>query len=70
MASPALLEALSIASECATVGRQNVARDPALDDMRPLADSLGLSWRHRNPRGFFMRAEDLIGFAGRNKADV
>jgi predicted ATPase len=60
-----LLEGIAAAAGLPAVGSDDVARDPTLDAARALARALTLSWAHRTPRGFFLRAEDFFGFARR-----
>ncbi len=65
-----LLEALAIAAERTAVGWEEVGRDGTLDCVRPLADCIQLRWRQKTPKGFFMRAEDFINFANRNRTII
>lgn len=57
-----LLEALAIACELPAVGSASPATDPTLEPQRRLARRLRLTWRVRERRGFFLRAEDFFGF--------
>ncbi len=61
------LEALAIAARMVGVGSHAPERDPTLAGLRPLADSMRLTWNARTHRGFFMRAEDFFGFVNRIK---
>ncbi len=58
-----LLEALACAVGSITVGSESIKADHTLDAVRPLAESLKLTWSARTRRGFFMRAEDFFGYA-------
>ena len=60
-----LLEAIGLAAELPMVGTEEGARDPSLQQQRALAKGLGLVWRHRTRRGFFLRAEDFFGWQRR-----
>ena len=60
-----LLESLAIASRVVTVGGLDLDDDPTLESSRRLAEKLRLSWAKRSGRGFFLRAEDFMGFARR-----
>ncbi len=62
-----LLEALAIAVDLPTAGAVDLARDPTLDPVRPLADALGLAWSARSRRGLFLRAEDYFGYVQRHR---
>ena len=58
-----LLEAIAIASNLPTAGSSDQARtDASLEQQAWLARALKLSWRVRNNRGLFLRAEDFMGF--------
>ena len=56
------LEALAIACELPAVGSARLETDPTLARQRELAKELVITWRRRNRRGFFLRAEDFFGF--------
>ena len=60
-----LLEALAIASELPTAGAAQSVDDPALAGQRELARCLRLAWKVKSRKGFFLRAEDLIGYQRR-----
>lgn len=60
-----LLEAIAIASNLPTVGSTEAGADDSLAGQRKLARRLTAVWDRRTHRGFFLRAEDLIGFIGR-----
>jgi predicted ATPase len=58
-----LLEAIAIAASLPSAGASNRAQDdPTLADQLWLSRALALTWRTRNNRGFFLRAEDFFGF--------
>lgn len=58
-----LLEAIAIAASLPSAGGANrAADDPTLVEQRFLARALKLSWRVRNNRGVFLRAEDFFSF--------
>lgn len=60
-----LLEALAIAIGLPAVGSDRTSQDSTLTAQRELARHLGLEWRGRTHRGFFLRAEDFFGFSAR-----
>jgi predicted ATPase len=60
-----LLEALAIAAELPTAGAAPSVDDPALAAQRELARCLRLAWKMKSRKGFFLRAEDLIGYQRR-----
>lgn len=60
-----LLEAIAIAAELPTAGAADLARDPTLDPVRPLAEALRLAWSARSRSGLFLRAEDYFGYVQR-----
>ncbi len=58
-----LLEAIAIAASLPSAGAANRAQDdPTLAEQLWLSRALKLTWRTRNNRGFFLRAEDFFGF--------
>lgn len=58
-----LLEAIAIAASLPSAGAAGRAQDdPTLTDQLWLSRALKLTWRTRNNRGFFLRAEDFFGF--------
>jgi predicted ATPase len=58
-----LLEAIAIGASLPSAGASNRAQDdPTLNDQLWLSRALKLTWRTRNNRGFFLRAEDFFGF--------
>ena len=68
-----VLEALACAAGSITAGSEQASRDASLKDVRDLGDAMRLVWRARTRRGFFLRAEDFIGFVKRQsqiKADM
>jgi predicted ATPase len=60
-----LIEAIALSASLAVVGSEDLGRDRTLAHVRPLADSLRLTWNRRTRRGFFLRAEDFFGYARR-----
>ena len=58
-----LLEAIAISASLPSAGAANRAKDDAtLEQQMWLSRALKLTWRTRNNRGFFLRAEDFFGF--------
>jgi predicted ATPase len=58
-----LLEALAIRASLPSAGSAGRAMDdPTLAEQQFLAKALTLTWRERNNRGLFLRAEDFFGF--------
>ena len=58
-----LLEAIAISASLPSAGSAGRAQDdPTLTAQLVLSRALTLSWRTRNNRGFFLRAEDFFGF--------
>ncbi len=60
-----LLEAIALAAGLPFVGADEGFRDPSFQQQRRLAAGLGLTWRRRTHRGFFLRAEDFFGWQRR-----
>lgn len=60
-----LLEAIAIAANLPTVGSKDAGADDSLASQRKLARRLTAVWDRKMHRGFFLRAEDLLGFVGR-----
>lgn len=60
-----LLEAIALAADLPSAGSVELARDPSLDAVRPLAAALRLGWSARQRRGCFFRAEDFLGYVRR-----
>ncbi len=58
-----LLEAVACAAGSVALGSAPLDRDPSLAPARRLAAALKLTWRARTRTGFFLRAEDVFGFA-------
>jgi len=58
-----LLEAIACAAGSVALGSAPLAQDPSLAPARRLAAALRLVWRARTGAGFFLRAEDVFGFA-------
>ena len=58
-----LLEGIAIAASLPSAGAAGRAQDdPTLTAQLWLSRALTLTWRTRNSRGFFLRAEDFFGF--------
>jgi predicted ATPase len=64
-----LLESIALASDLPTAGATDLDRDTTLDDVRPLAAALRLTWSARSRRGLFLRAEDYFGYAQRQRRE-
>ena len=60
-----LLEAMALAIGSVVIGREEAAHDQSLKAVQPLVDVMKLVWNQRTHRGFFMRAEDFLGFVQR-----
>ena len=58
-----LLEAIACAAGAVALGSVPLAQDSSLAPARRLATALRLVWRVRTRTGFFLRAEDVFGFA-------
>jgi len=52
-----------------TAGAAPAGRDPELKSVRRLADRMRLTWNRRTKMGFFLRAEDFIGWI-RDQAQI
>jgi predicted ATPase len=57
-----VIEALAAAARMITAGAEPAGNDPELRTVRLLADRMRLSWNKRTKKGFFLRAEDFIGW--------
>lgn len=60
-----LLEGIAAGANLPTIGMDEVNTDRTLADARALAKRMKLTWTKKTTRGFFMRAEDVFGFARR-----
>jgi predicted ATPase len=60
-----LLEAIAVAAGSITVGSDDIQRDPTLNPVRELANSLRLTWTVKTHQGLFLRAEDFFGYVKR-----
>jgi predicted ATPase len=60
-----LLEAIAFAAGSITAGSDGVDTDETLVSVRKLGKALKLSWKKRTHKGFFLRAEDYLGYAKR-----
>ncbi len=58
-----LLEALACAANSVSVGAESLRTDRTLAHARALAKCFRLSWSKKTYKGFFLRAEDLFGYA-------
>jgi len=63
-----ILEAMATAANMITAGRAEASQDASLESVRRLGDGMRLSWNKRTRRGFFLRAEDFIGYVRKNEA--
>jgi predicted ATPase len=61
------LEALAVAAGSITAGREDLVRDGTMAGARALGDALRLTWNKRTNRGFFLRAEDFLGYTERTQ---
>jgi predicted ATPase len=57
-----VLEALASAAGTITAGAASADRDPELKMVRVLAGRMRLTWSKRTKKGFFLRAEEFIGW--------
>ncbi len=64
------LEGLACQTRLPSAGREESARDPTLDKVRPLGRKMKAIWNHRTHQGFFLRAEDFFGFVQRTNETV
>lgn len=62
-----ILETLACAIGSITVGSEQAASDPMLNDVQALAKTIRLQWNAKTKRGFFLRSEDFFGYAKRMK---
>lgn len=58
-----LLEGLAAAAGSYAIGSRPIERDSTLEGAKLLAKQLKLSWSMRSHNGFFIRSEDVFGFA-------
>lgn len=58
-----LLEAIACAAGSTTFGSESVQTDRSLVAVRAFAKDLRLVWSKKTRKGFFLRAEDFIGYA-------
>lgn len=63
-----LLEGIAAAARTIAVGSADTDSDASLAPARSLGRRLRLSWSRRTHRGFFLRAEDFLGYARRMQA--
>ncbi len=57
-----LLEAIAYASGVPSVGEYSLEEDPLMESARKLGKYLSLRYAERSRSGFFVRAEDFLGF--------
>lgn len=57
-----LLESVAVAAQSITVGMESVETDAHMEPAKSLAIALKLIWNKRTRTGFFLRAEDFIGY--------
>ncbi len=62
-----LLESIALTSKRINIGRNELDQEHSLNEIKPLASALRLSWQQRTQKGFFLRAEDFFGFIRRNQ---
>lgn len=65
-----ILEAIAAYSEVPLAGSYRLEDDPSLAASNRLADYLSVRFAEKTRRGFFIRAEDFIGFARKVKKDI
>ena len=65
-----ILEAIAAYSEVPLAGSLRLEDDPSLAAANALADFLYLKYQDRSRSGFFVRAEDFIGFARNIKTQI
>jgi predicted ATPase len=63
-----LLEAIALAAGAVTLGAAELDEDAGAAAIAGFARTLRLEWRRRDHRGFFLRAEDYLGYARRMAA--
>lgn len=57
-----ILEALAYASNVPTVGGMSIEEDPLMEPARNLGKMMSLRFQEKTSSGFFVRAEDFLGF--------
>ncbi len=65
-----VLEGIAAASGVPIAGSQRLEDDPSLQAADSLANYLSLRYKTKSHHGFFVRAEDFIGFARKMKSDI
>ncbi len=60
-----LLEAIAVLSDAVAIGSSDLRYDNSLSGSRELARYLKATWRTRSFNGFFLRAEDFLGYCRR-----
>jgi predicted ATPase len=57
-----ILESLAYAANVPTVGGMSIEEDPLMEPARSLGKMLSLRFQEKTSAGFFVRAEDFLGF--------
>lgn len=57
-----VLEAIAAAVQAIAVGQSRVESEPDMESARELAKCMKLTWQVKTRKGFFLRAEDFIGY--------
>lgn len=65
-----ILESIAAATEVPIAGSQSLENDPSLSAADRLASYLSIRYQNRSSHGFFVRAEDFIGFARKIKHEI
>ncbi len=65
-----ILEAIAAYSEVPLAGSYRLEDDPSLAAANKLADYLSIRFEEKTHHGFFVRAEDFIGFARKIKNEI
>jgi predicted ATPase len=66
-----LLECMALAIELQNLGSfRKLDDDHEVDDLELLPNHLRLNWRRKTKHGFFLRAEDFLGFKKRIRAEI
>lgn len=60
-----LLEGIAAGTDAIAVGSNDLRTDHSLEDARRLAGRLRFTWSRKTRRGFFLRAEDFLGYSRR-----
>ncbi len=65
-----ILEAIAAYAEVPLAGSHRLEDDPSLEAADELANYLSIRYQNKSHHGFFVRAEDFIGFARKIKEDI